>query len=202
MTHPKPEHWVDEMFDHKPLLRLVEVAFFQRTLADRRIAGSLKVVGNCRIADAQTTSDAAQDSLLEISKRRCRVRRIECLEVNASRKLMERASLCVVKRCEGVFISICGEAVASGRCEEAHFSRANAGRDQFSLTIAVQHLQRWHGRHCPRHTSRLIGPLLNVNVQHSISRNPLTECASGCGCVIIVAGVVHQHMIGRNTARG
>ena len=115
---------------------------------------------------------------------------------------MERASLCIVKRREGVLIAIGCEAITSGRGEEAHLGRANAGSNQFSLTIAVQHLQRWHGRHSPRHTPRLISPLLKVNVQHPISRNPLTEDASRVGGVIIVSGVIHQHMIGSNTACG
>ena len=186
------------MFDEETLLGLVEVPLLKRALPNRRIGRAFQIVGQRGVADAKTASDAAQDRLLKVGKGRCRVVGVKRGEVNASRKLVERAGFSVVHRGEGVFEPVSREAIASRRREEAHLGRADAGSSQFCLTIAVQHLQRWHGCHKLRHATGLICALLHIDVDHLICGNALAIQACRRGGVVVITGVVHQNVISRN----
>ena len=201
MGHPDAEQRIDEVFDEEMLLGLVEVPLFKRALPNRRIGRAFQIVGQRGVADAQTASDAAQDRLLEVGKGRCRVVGIKRGEINASRKLMERAGFSVVHRGEGVFEPVSRESIASRGCEEAHLGRADAGSRQFGLTVAVQHLQGGHGRGKLRHATGLICALLHIDVDHLVCRDALAVQPCRGGGVIIVAGVVRQDVISRNPAR-
>ena len=143
VIQPNAIQRIKEVFDHETLQRAVEVTLLQRTLADRRIAGAFQIIGQRSVAYAQAASDPTQDGFLEVSICAGRMRRVKGLKLYASRQLMERAGFCAVDRrtCAVLaFIVIGHKSITSRRCEKAHLRCRRAGSNQFSLTIAVQHL--------------------------------------------------------------